>query len=44
MSDPELVDSNPGKHESCPILPRFPGLSESAVVAACSMFPVRPDR
>jgi hypothetical protein len=31
MSDPELVESNPGKHESCPILPCYPEPSESCV-------------
>lgn len=33
-----LVDSNPGKHESCPILPRFPGLSESRHVTNAGAF------
>lgn len=29
LSDPELVESIPGKRESCPIPPCFPELSES---------------
>ncbi len=32
LSDPELVESNPGKHESCPIPPYFPELCESGIV------------
>lgn len=31
LSDPELVESNPGKRESCPILPCYPELSESRI-------------
>jgi hypothetical protein len=34
MSDPELVDSNPGRHESCPDLPDFPRPIDSDEPAA----------
>jgi hypothetical protein len=34
VSDPELVESNPGKRESCPDLPNFPRLIDSDEAAA----------